>query len=179
MTVTLIRPAGGGIAGFTAGTLVRIRPVPTMDPPGTDGPGPPDGPVDPLPGSGPPGPALPGHVGQGDGPRAIRRYLDLTLEVLGGFRPIGHLRGLTDPVRFEEVAAQLTRLGGPSVTRPGSGLARVRSDRVQLRQVRMCEVREGAVEAAAVLARGGEVRAMTLRLEQRSGVWLCVHLRVL
>jgi hypothetical protein len=176
MTVTLVRPAGGGIAGFTAGTLVRVRPVPTMDPPDTEGPA---NPADPLSGAGSPGPALPGRGATGDGPRATRRYLDLTLEVLGGFRPIGHLRVLTDPARFDEVAGQLTQLGGPSVTRPGSGLARVTGDRVQLRQVRICEVHDGAVEAAAVLARGGEVRAMTLRLERRSRIWLCVHLRVL
>ncbi len=178
MTVTLVRPARRGTSRFATGTPVRIRPAPTVDPPF-------DGGADP----GRPGPSGTPNTPAADGPgarqrageahRAVRRYLDVSLEVLGGFRPIWHLRAWTDPARFEEVAGQLARLGGPSVTRPGSGLARVHGDRVRLRQLRICEVHDGAVEAAAVLARGDEVRAMTLRLERHTGTWLCTHLHVL
>jgi len=35
------------------------------------------------------------------------------------------------------------------------------------------------VEAAAVLGRGEQVRALTLRLEQRDAAWLCTHFEVL
>jgi hypothetical protein len=56
---------------------------------------------------------------------------------------------------------------------------RVTGDRIRLRHLRICEVRDGAVEAAAVLVRGESIRAMTLRLERHSGVWLCTHLQVL
>jgi Family of unknown function (DUF6459) len=193
MTVTLVRPARGGLAGFGTLMPVRVRPAPAMDPPDDDltglGPGEPArGPGEPAPAHAEPVPAgsqqtesLPAiRRGGGEAHRATRRYLDLTLEVLGGFRPIGHLRPLTDPARFEQVVRQLARLGGPPVTRPGSGLARVTGDRVRLRQLRICEVHDGAVEAAAVLARGEEIRAMTLRLERRpEDAWLCTHLAVL
>jgi hypothetical protein len=174
MTATLVRPAPG-LARFGTVTPVRVRPAPSTDPPYD---GFPDDLPEPLPAS-PPAARVPAPQPSGDAYRAIRRYLDLTLEVLGGFRPIWHLRGLTEPARFDEVAGQLVRLGGPSVTRPGSGLARVGADRTRLRQLRICEVREGAAEAAAVLARGEEVRAMTLRVERGPGGWLCTHLRVL
>jgi hypothetical protein len=185
MTVTLVRPAGG-MTRFGTLAPVRVRPVPSVDPP--------DDELDPTPTHVPtptdfaasaPAPVAPAESGPvarptGDGYRATRRYLDLALEVLGGFRPIGHLRPLTDPVRFEQVARQLTRLGGPPLIRPGSGLARVTGDRVRLRHVRLCEVHENLVEGAAVIARGESVRAMTLRLERRqAGAWLCTHLAVL
>ncbi|OLB81661.1 MAG: hypothetical protein AUI14_02540 [Actinobacteria bacterium 13_2_20CM_2_71_6] len=181
MTVTLVRPARAGIARFTTAAPVRVRPAPAMDPPYDDEPG--GRPNRPEPSGRPmPGPVTPTPSGQhrpDEAYRAVRRYLDLSLEVLGGFGPIGHLRGLTDPGRFEEVAGQLTRLGAAPITRPGSGLVRVVGDRVRLRHLRICEVRDGAVEAAAVLARGDAVRAMTLRLERHSGGWLCTHLQVL
>jgi len=221
MTVTLVRPASGGLAGFGATSPVRVRPAPATDPPDDDflaswpepswafPEAPPTGPLPaPLPTPLPTGPLLSGRHRAGDAHRATRRYLDLTIEVLGGFRPIGHLRPLTDTAHFDEVARQLARLGGPPVVRPGSGLARVTGDRVRLRHLRICEVREGAVEAAAVLARGDAVRAMTLRLERRADIrrlagpaqvpahdirrladpaqapaqddaWLCMHLAVL
>ena len=36
MTVTLVRPARGGLAGFGTLTPVRVRPAPAMDPPDDD-----------------------------------------------------------------------------------------------------------------------------------------------
>jgi hypothetical protein len=180
MTVTLVRPARGGMTRFGIATPVRVRPAPAVDPPYDD-----DGPWRPGTGeaAGQPVPQapVPAPVDRqpGEAHRATRRYLDLVLEVLGGFRPVGHLRALTERHRFDAVAFQLARLGGPSVIRPGSGLVRVTGDRIRLRHLRICEVRDGAVEAAAVLVRGESVRAMTLRLERQSGAWLCTHLHVL
>jgi Family of unknown function (DUF6459) len=52
-------------------------------------------------------------------------------------------------------------------------------DRVRVRHLRVCEVRDGVLEAAAVLVRGELVRALALRMERRSGTWLCTHLQVL
>src|SRR5436190_13703799 len=184
MTVTLVRPARGGLVGFGTATPVRIRPAPAMDPPDDDltGPGlghPAAWSHEPLPAGDRSGGGTREAHRAGEAYRATRRYLDLTIEVLGGFRPIGHLRPLTDPARFEQVTRQLARIGGPSVIRPGSGLARVTGDRVRLRHLRVCEVHDGAAEAAVVLARGDNVRAMTLRLERPGDVWLCTHLAVL
>jgi hypothetical protein len=178
MTVTLVRPAHGGLTRFGIATPVRVRPVPAMDPPYDDEePGRPDAGM----GADRPESRRPDPVDRrpGEAHRAIRRYLDLVLEVLGGFRPVGHLRALTARDRFDAVAGQLARLGGPSVLRPGSGLVRVTGDRIRLRHLRICEVRDGAVEAAAVLVRGESVRAMTLRLERDGDLWLCTHLHVL
>ena len=185
MTVTLVRPARGGPTGFGTATPVRVRPAPAMDPPDDDLTGrgfgqPAPWLPEPLPAGGYPGSEeREAHRG-GEAYRATRRYLDLTIEVLGGFRPIGHLRPLTAPARFEQVARQLARLGGPPVIRPGSGLARVTGDRVRLRHLRVCDVHDAAAEAAVVLARGDTVRAMTLRVERGNGdLWLCTHLAIL
>jgi hypothetical protein len=177
MTVTLVRPAHGGLTRFGITTPVRVRPAPAMDPPYDD-----EEPRRPA-GMGADQPHTPPPERMdrrpGEAHRVIRRYLDLVLEVLGGFRPIGHLRALTARSSFDAVALQLARLGGPSVLRPGSGLVRVTGDRIRLRHLRICEVRDGAVEAAAVLVRGESVRAMTLRLERDGDLWLCTHLHVL
>jgi hypothetical protein len=113
--------------------------------------------------------------------RAAHRYVAACLEVLGGFRPISHLRPLTCPIEFEAVAAQLVRSagGGRSATaRPGSGMVRPVADRIRLRHLRICEPRTGVIEAAAVLGQGERVWAMTLRLELRVGTWICTHLQV-
>jgi uncharacterized protein DUF6459 len=184
MTVTLVRPAPVRLPGFGPGALVRVRPAPALDPPYDDEPDRP--PTDPYEGGpatpGPDAPPPPTAREPSEAHRVVRRYLDACLEVLGGFRPLAHLRPLTEAGRFEEVAAQLARLGrlgGSAVTRPGSGLVRVGADRPRLRHLRVCEIRNGVVEAAAVLGRGEQVRALTLRLEQRAGAWLCTHLEVL
>jgi hypothetical protein len=101
--------------------------------------------------------------------------------VLGGFRPISHLRPLTCPIEFEAVAAQLARAAGggrSAATRPASGVVRAVADRTRLRHLRICEPRHGVVEAAAVLSQGERAWAMTLRLELRAGTWICTHLQV-
>jgi hypothetical protein len=145
----------------------------------------------PPPGPGPaPGPdAAPGPADRRDGVerraaahRTVRGYLDRALEVVDGFRPVGHLRALTDPGQFDDVAGQLSRLRGgrpAPPTRPTSGVVRMGVDRVRLRHLRVCEVRDGVLEAAAVLVRGDRVRALALRLERRSRTWLCTYLQVL
>jgi uncharacterized protein DUF6459 len=173
MTVTLDRPA----------VLVRVRPAPMFDPPYDDEPDLPLlGPYRERPDARAPEPPVPSPERRpGEAHRVVRRYLDVCVEVLGGYRPLAHLRPLTEAARFEEVAGQLLRLGGlggSAITRPGTGLVRVVADRPRLRHLRVCEIRPGVVEAAAVLARGEQVRALTLRLEQRAGTWLCTHLEV-
>jgi hypothetical protein len=100
---------------------------------------------------------------------AAHRYLALCLEVLGGFRPLAHLRVRSSAAAFEQIARQVTRSRAGAV--PG--------DRVVLRQLRVCEPVAGVAEVAAVLGRAGQVWAMALRLERHHGVWLCIHLEVL
>jgi hypothetical protein len=45
----------------------------------------------------------------GTGRHAAHRYVGLCLEVLEGFRPVGHLRRFTVPATFDSVAGQLAR----------------------------------------------------------------------
>jgi hypothetical protein len=45
----------------------------------------------------------------GTGRHAAHRYVGLCLEVLEGFRPVGHLRRFTVPAAFDSVAGQLAR----------------------------------------------------------------------
>jgi hypothetical protein len=199
MTVTLVRPARArSSAAVGPRALVRVRPAPSMDPPFDDEPdrSPPVQPNLPEPeGSGLDplieawNQALPDSVARADSVqrraaayRMVRGYLDRALEVVDGFRPVGHLRPLTDPARFDEVASQLARLRAgrpPLPTRPTSGVVRVGVDRVRLRHLRVCEIGDAVLEGAAVLGRGERVRALALRLERRSGAWLCTHLQVL
>jgi hypothetical protein len=144
--------------GRPAGRAGDLRPTPT-------GPG--------RPGTAPPA-ALAGATIEAT--RAAHRFTRTCLEILNGYRPPGQLRPLTDPGSATEVAEELARAArrtGPvrrRATRPG----------VQLRRLRVCEPRPGAVEAAVVLAgAGGASWAMALRLEHRRGTWLCTTLQVL
>jgi hypothetical protein len=205
MTVTLVRPARAGTTTVGTLPLVRVRPAPPVDPPFDDEPArlPPGRPAlpDPVPGlplvgwSTPPSPTPePGTAPsvpavptvsverRAAAYRMVRGYLDRALEVVDGFRPLGHLRALTDPGQFDDVAGQLSRLRAGRAalpTRPASGVVRVGVERVRVRHLRVCEVRDGVLEAAAVLVRGDRVRALALRMERRSGTWLCAHLQVL
>src|SRR5436190_18242564 len=123
MTATLVRPASPARLRPGTGTPVRVRPVPVTDPPAGSGawrPAP-----DRATGrERAPAPAAGGPVHRTtvDAHLAARRYLDLVLEVLGGYRPVGHLRVHTDAAQFDEIVAELTHLGGPALSWPGSGL---------------------------------------------------------
>ncbi|MFC4148194.1 Rv3235 family protein [Micromonospora mangrovi] len=108
--------------------------------------------------------------------RAAHRFTRTCLEILNGYRPPGQLRPLTDPGNVTEVAAELAR----AARRVGPVRRRATRPSVQLRRLRVCEPRTGAVEAAVVLsATGGGTWAMALRLEHRRGSWLCTTLQVL
>lgn len=62
--------------------------------------------------------------------------------------------------------------------RPGQGHRRVLpADVVWLRQLFVCEPRNGVAEAAAVLSTAGRTWALAVRLESRRGRWLCTAAR--
>lgn len=87
------------------------------------------------------------------------------VEVLGGTRPSSQLaRWLTSDVyaalqRRAGLAARLRRGAAPSARQ------------AVVRRVRVCEPRDGVVEACAVVIDGGRVRAVALRLEGLDGRW--------
>jgi hypothetical protein len=188
--------------------LVRLRPAPELEPPYEDDADRPEryrpepdtresGFPPELPLEWPDDPPWHGSAGPVSKPfsearLAAHRYLAVCVEVLGGFRPLTHLRVLTSATAFERVAAQLTRpraTGRATFDPRGTATPAARADRarllpvpagrVLLRHVLVGEPREGVAEVAAVLGRGGQVWAMALRLERHHGVWLCQHLEVL
>ncbi|MFD0824025.1 Rv3235 family protein, partial [Micromonospora zhanjiangensis] len=103
--------------------------------------------------------------------QAAHLVLGRCLEILNGYRPVGHLRALSIPAHapglVERIGAAVRRIGSPATPRPGRPTVPFR-----LRRVRVCEPRPGAAEIAAVLGRGDRAWAMTLRLERRRGNWL-------
>ncbi len=110
---------------------------------------------------------------------AAHRYLALCLEVLGGFRPLAHLRILTSAPAYGRVSEELTRNARHSAPPPAAPTGRFApGGRVLLRHLRICEPRDGIAEVAAVLGRADQVWAMALRLERHHGVWLCSHLEM-
>jgi hypothetical protein len=134
-----------------------------------------------------------------DARRATRRFLSACLEVIGGYRPLSHLRPLCRPDRYALVAERLggrkgtgqRNLGGvrpqavggrmPSGSPPraGRGNSAGPGDRVGVLRVQVGEPRQGVAEVAVVLIRRERVWAMAFRLEESDGRWLCTHLEVL
>ncbi|MFI6779921.1 Rv3235 family protein [Micromonospora sp. NPDC050276] len=108
--------------------------------------------------------------------RAAHRFVGSCLEVINGYRSPAQVRALLDPARASALLTELARASG----RAGASRQRAGRPLVRLLRLRVCEPREAAVEAAAVLTgAGGRSWAMALRLEHRRGRWLCTALHVL
>jgi hypothetical protein len=123
-------------------------------------------------------------------PAAVRHFVASCVEIIGGFRPVAHLRPFCAPQARDTVAERL--LGRPAMQRRPGVRPRVPSapprvgrthqsapvDRVAVRRVHLCEIGDEAVEVAAVLCRRETVWAMAVRLELIGGRWLCTHLEL-
>ncbi len=103
---------------------------------------------------------------------AAGRFVSACVEVLNGFRPVGHLRALTTPFDYAAVVKQLTKRARLRVPATPGGT------RVGLHRVRVFEQRAGVAEAVAVLKHGDSTWAIALRFEHRRGTWLCNLLEV-
>jgi hypothetical protein len=103
---------------------------------------------------------------------AAGRFVSACVEVLNGFRPVGHLRALTTPFDYAAVVKQLTKRARLRVPAAPGGT------RVGLQRVRVFEQRAGVAEAVAVLRHGNVTWAIALRFEYRRGTWLCNLLEV-
>ncbi|MFJ8577122.1 Rv3235 family protein [Micromonospora sp. NPDC093277] len=146
-------------SGRPTGRSADVRPAPTGPGRRTDGP-----------------PAAALVTATPEATRAAFRFVRTFLEIVNGYRPPGQLRPLCVPDAGAQVTAELAR----AARRVGPVRRRSARPVLQLRRLRVCEPRAGAVEAAAVLAgAGGASWAIALRLEHRRATWLCTTLDVL
>jgi Family of unknown function (DUF6459) len=110
-----------------------------------------------------------------DARQAVRRFLATCLEILNGYRPLGHIRPLVSPTEVDAALAQL-RAGVERLATPNRAARRAPA---KVRLVRVCEPRPGVVEAAVVLSGPGRTWALAFRLERHRGRWVGATLRVL
>lgn len=101
---------------------------------------------------------------------AAVRFAKTCVEILNGYRPIGHFRALASPLAAGAVVAAMVDAG-----RRLREASRTRHELVRLRSVRTCEPRPGVAELAVVVVHASTRRAWALayRLERRHGRWLC------
>lgn len=115
---------------------------------------------------------------------AVRRFVGTCVEVLNGYRPAAHLRRLAQPREAATVVAQ-GLAGARRVTEARQARAVGRAPRhrrpvpAAVVRLRLCEPREGAVEAAAILVIGDRTHAMALRLERHDEAWQATALRLI
>jgi hypothetical protein len=101
------------------------------------------------------------------------------LEVLNGYRPAAHLRGLSRPFEAQTIIAHATLATDLIAARRRAELARSeqpsprpqRLAPVTVTHLYTCEPRPGAVEAAAVLYTPERTWALALRLELHKNAW--------
>jgi hypothetical protein len=115
---------------------------------------------------------------------AVRRFVGTCVEVLNGYRPAAHLRRLSQPREAATVVAQ-GLAGARRVTEARQARTTGRAPRPRrpapaaVVRLRLCEPREGAVEAAAILLIGDRTHAMALRLERHDETWQATTLRLI
>jgi Family of unknown function (DUF6459) len=125
------------------------------------------------------GPAL---GSAGDARLAVRRFVNVCVEVLNGYRPAAHLRRLAQPREAATVVAHgVTAAHRVAEARRQAATPtwRRRPAPVAIIKVSLCEPRPGAVEAAAVLMIGDRTWAMAIRLELHDDAWLATVMRLL
>jgi hypothetical protein len=174
---------------------IRLTPAPACEPPFDDERDPDswvDGPSqpplelvaqpdpDPVPRPAPP------PVPTGPSPEArgvAARFVGTCLEILNGYRPVGHVRRLAAPREAAAVLEGMTRAVHQlrqGSHRPG-GL-------VRLRTMRTCEPRPGVLEITVVVGPGARDHrapsapdrawALAYRLERRGGSWRCTAAQI-
>jgi hypothetical protein len=119
----------------------------------------------------------------GDARLAVKRFVQLCVEVLNGHRPAAHLRRLSLPAEATEVVAQglagarrVAEMRRPR--RPGDRRPK-HTTPVAVLRLNLCEPRHGAVEAAVALVTGDRTWAMALRLERHQDAWSATALHLI
>jgi uncharacterized protein DUF6459 len=119
-----------------------------------------------------------------DAKLAVRRFVQLCVEVLNGYRPPAHLRRLARPAEAADVVAQgVAGARRVATLRQAIQAAGRRPPRrpppVAVLRLRLCEPRPGAVEAAVTLITGERTWAMALRMELQHQAWSATTLRLI
>ena len=118
----------------------------------------------------------------GEARMAVRRFVQMCVEVLNGYRPAAHLRRLSLPIEAGGVVAQgmcgARRVAEVRRGRPGDRRGR-RPGPVAVLGLKLCQPRPGAVEATVVLVTGERTWAMALRLELHQDNWAATVLRLI
>ena len=100
----------------------------------------------------------------------VAKLSQAVVEVVSGQRPAPQLIRHTSPTTYSVLARQAmvaARRREPGPRRPAI-----------VRRVRVCEPRDGVVEACAVVVSHGRVRALALRLEGLDGRWVVTALTI-
>lgn len=93
----------------------------------------------------------------------------------------GVVRVLLEVVDGRRRVEQVAAVASPSVCRymRAARLGQAAPRVFRVRSLRLCRPAESVLEAAAVVAIAGRVRALAARLERTDGAWRCVAFRIL
>jgi len=161
--------ASGGSTGRASARRGLTGPTGSTGPAGPAGPRPEHPRLHPPPPTRLPPEAQPGASLEAR--RSARRFLDTCLEIINGFRPVAHVRPLSEPTAAYAIISRLTVGVGraKAVRRAARGRP---AELVRLRRLRVSEPRPGVVEAVAVLGGARQSWALAFRLEHRRGAWV-------
>ena len=123
-----------------------------------------------------PGATLPPPSASPHARHAARRFLTVCLEVLNGFRPLAHIRELSEPTKAARITANIADARGRMTM---SRTPAQPHELIRLRRLRVCEPRPGVVEAAAALSAVGRTWALAFRLERRGQRWISTAIDLL
>jgi hypothetical protein len=119
-----------------------------------------------------PAPAVGSHHGRPDPKAWAGRLAQAVTEVLAGDRPPAQLLRWTTERIYDDLACRAASTARElTVVRTGR-------TRPKVTRVMACEVREGVVEASAVINVGARSKGMALRLEACGEHWLCTVLQI-
>ena len=114
----------------------------------------------------------PGLAGTPPAEQWAARFVQAVVEVVAGDRPVQQLVRWTDEAVFTDLRHRVEALGSAS-----NAGARGRTERSQLRSVRVCQPAPAVAEVSAHVRHGDRSRAIAVRFEARHGRWLCTALQ--
>lgn len=100
------------------------------------------------------------------------RFVQAVVEVVAGDRPVQQLVRWTDEAVFTDLQHRVDVLSSTS-----NADLRCRTERSQLRSVRVCQPSPAVAEVSAHVRHGGRSRAIAVRFEATRGRWLCTALQ--